>query len=62
MSGRKITYDEIQIEILARQDLNAEERHELLAFIRDFKQTVIPELLEKSIPEKIKPMMTIKVG
>jgi len=61
MSGRKITYDEIQIEILARQDLNAEQRHELLVFIRDFKQTVIPELLEKSISDRIRPLMTIKV-
>ena len=62
MSGRKITYDEIQIEILARHDLTAEQRHEMLAFIRDFKQTVIPELLEKSIPDHIKPMMTVKVS
>jgi len=62
MSGRTITYDEIHMEILARHDLTAEQRHELLCFIRDFRDTVAPQLLAKAMPEHMRAWATVRVS
>lgn len=62
MSGRAITYDEIQLEVLARHDLSEEDRVEVLKFIRDFKQQVRSDLLTKYIPERLRDKMEVKVS
>ncbi len=62
MSGRTITYEEIQIEIMARHDLTSEQRHELLVFIRDFRDRVAPQLLAKAMPDHMRSWATIRVA
>lgn len=62
MSGRAITFDEIHLEIMTSPNLSAEQRHELLIFIRDFRDTVAPQLLAKVMPEHMREWATIRVG
>lgn len=61
MSGRKITYDEIVLEVMARSDLTDEQRREVLLFLRDFRANVSSQLMA-SFPEEIRDMVTIHVS
>jgi hypothetical protein len=60
MSGRTVTYDEIQMEILCMHNLTAQERHEMLAFIRDFKQSVSQEFMAR-VPERLRQKVEVRV-
>jgi len=62
MSGRTISFEQIHLEIETSPHLNAEQRHELLVFIRDFKDTVAPQLLAKVMPEHMREWATIRVA
>lgn len=61
MSGRKITYDEIQLEILARQDLSPEDRTEVLLFIRSFKQELSDRVVQEFIPKHLHSKLNVRV-
>lgn len=60
MSGRTVTYDEIQLEILCMVGLTAQDRHELLTHIRDFKQGVSEEFMKK-VPERLREKIEVRV-
>lgn len=61
MSGRKITYDEIQLEIEARHDLSPEDRKEVLLFIRSFRQELSDRVVEEFIPKHLHAKLNVRV-
>ena len=62
MSGRMITYDEIQLEVLACHDLTTEERKEVLEFIKDFKQSMRLNMEDTYIPPRLRKKISMKVS
>lgn len=58
--ARMITYDEIALEILGRDDMNDKEREEALMFIRDFRLKISAQIVD-SLPERLKGKLKIVV-
>lgn len=60
MGAKKITYDEITVEIAALNNVTPEERTELLIFIRDFKQELSQSVIQ-SCPVHLRHLITASV-
>jgi len=55
-----VTYDQIVLDVMARQDLSPADRREVLEFIRDFKVEISSEIIDK-IPEPMRSKLVINL-
>lgn len=58
--ARMITYDEIVLEVLGRDDMTDKEREEALMFIRDYRLKISAHIVD-SLPEHLKGKLKIVV-